>query len=315
MQKIISSVPREALVAELTEDKFVRMTSLGNNKIYIINHHNSPNVMREIGRLRELSFRDGGGGTGKEADIDSYDTAQTPYQQLIVWDEAEREITGGYRFFNLKDVSFDENKKPILATTKLFQLSDKFIENYLPITMELGRSFVQPKYQSTKVGRKAIYSLDNLWDGLATLVVNNPQVEYFFGKVTMYTHYDIVARDILLHFFKQEFPDKEKLLCPHKPIEIETSKTFLDSLFTGENYKENYKILSKEIRQRGEVIPPIINAYMGLSRTPKIFGTAINHNFGGVEETAILMRINEIHEVKKKRYIASYLEQIAENKK
>lgn len=304
MKPIIDSIPNHVLEQELTQDKFVRKTNFGNNDIYIITHHDSPNVMREIGRLREVTFRNAGGGTGKEADIDDYDIADFPYKQLIVWNSEDKEIVGGYRFLNLgKYLKFYENQNIKLATSKLFYLSENFKKNYLPHTIELGRSFVRPSYQSKNSGRKGLFALDNLWDGLGALVIQNPEIKYFFGKVTMYDHFNEQARNLILFFLKKFFPDKEELAYPHKALKITTPQEELENIFIGNTYKENYKILSLQVRKQKETIPPLINAYMNLSSTMRTFGTAINSSFGDVEETGMLIKIDDVYETKKKRHI------------
>ena len=190
MEEIIAPISKEILKSELTEDKRLRFTNKSNNEIYIITHQDSPNVMREIGRLREIAFRAAGGGTGLPLDIDEYDTMENPYKQLIVWNPEAEEILGGYRYLLGTDVQFDEKGKPILATSHMFNFSDKFIKEYLPTTIELGRSFVTLEYQSTRAGSKGLFALDNLWDGLGALTVVMPNVKYFFGKVTMYPSYN-----------------------------------------------------------------------------------------------------------------------------
>jgi len=152
MKAIIPPVPLDILKEELSGDRFIRKTNKGGNKIYIINAGNAPNTLREIGRLRELSFRNAGGGTGLECDLDEYDTGENAYQQLIVWDPDEEAILGGYRFFICDPAKCIKNGKVKLATSKLFNFSEDFVSNYVPHMIELGRSFVQPKYQST-VGR------------------------------------------------------------------------------------------------------------------------------------------------------------------
>lgn len=313
-QPVIKAIEADLLKSELTKDKFIRHTNFGNNEVYIVNAHNAPNVMKEIGRLRELSFRQGGGGTGKEADIDSYDTAEQPYQQLIVWNPKDREITGGYRFIILKNIPKDENGNIKLATTKLFHLSAKFIQEYIPYTLELGRSFVTPRYQSSSSQRKSIFALDNLWNGLGAVVYNNPDIKYLFGKVTMYTSYNQTARDLLLYFMATQFPDNDKLVYPIKPLGYKTPVETLKKNLNKDTYAENYKILSQKVRELGENIPPLINTYMNLSPTMKTFGTAMNYNFGEVEETGILVTINDIYERKKERHIVSYLKELGKHK-
>jgi hypothetical protein len=300
MESVIQPVPKEILKAELTHEKFVRYTNNGGNKLYVVTSHDSPNVMLEIGRLREISFRAAGGGTGKRVDIDEFDTSHThPYKQLIVWDTKAKEILGGYRYIHGATGDIKD-----LATSELFTFSDVFVNKYLPRTIELGRSFVQPNYQSTRLRSKGLYALDNLWDGLGALVLRYPEVNYFFGKVTMYLSYNQNARNMLLYFLHKHFEDKDKLVTPITPLQVNINEQQMKSLFTGSNYKEDYRILSKEVRGLGENIPPLINSYMNLSPSMRVFGTAVNEGFGSVEETGILIKISDIYAEKIERYTA-----------
>ena len=305
---MIAPVDKDLLVSELTGDRFLRKTNNASNEIYVVNAHNSPNLMQEIGRLREFSFRIAGGGTGKSLDIDQYDTAEEPYEQLIVWDPVDLEVVGGYRYKLCNDISFYSPGVPRLATSGMFSFSEKFIEDFLPYTIELGRSFVQPAYQPSRENRKSIYSLDNLWDGLGALMVDQPSMKYFFGKVTMYPHFNVYARDLILYFLGNYYPDPEKLVYPKNPLSLKTPVKELEKVFTGSNIDENYNLLSKEVRKQNENIPPLISSYTALSRTMKTFGTAINHDFGGVEETGILITIGDIYEAKKERFVKSYID-------
>lgn len=308
MEKIIDPVSKELLKMELTDDKRLRMTNKSNNQIYIITYQDSPNVMREIGRLREIAFRAAGGGTGLSIDIDEFDTMENPYKQLIVWNPEAEEILGGYRYLLGTDVKFDENGAPILATSHMFHFSEKFISEYLPMTVELGRSFVTLEYQSTRAGSKGLFALDNLWDGLGALTVVMPNVKYFFGKVTMYPSYHRKGRDMILYFLKKHFCDKENLIVPTDPLILETSESELNSIFEDSSFKGDYRILNMEIRKLGYNIPPLVNAYMGLSPTMRMFGTAVNHEFGEVEETGILIAVDEILEEKRIRHIQTFIE-------
>lgn len=306
MQNIIEPVSKEALLDELNKERYVRKTNNGNNEIYIITHHNSPHVMREIGRLREVTFRHAGGGTGKEIDIDEFDTSSHPYQQLLVWNPSDKDIVGAYRFILCKDAEYIDGKVQ-LATTELFHFNEAFYKNYLGKTIELGRSFIQPAYQPSEQMRKGLFSLDNLWDGLGAIVVDNPSQAYFYGKVTMYTDFNVEARDMILSFMHHYFPDNDKLVTPIHSVELKTDITpFLNSL-SGLDYKAGHAILNKNVRALGENIPPLVNAYMNLSSTMKSFGTAINPGFGGVEETGLMIAIADIYESKKERHLNSYL--------
>ncbi len=306
-QPIIPPVDKELIKSELTSDKQLRMTNKSNNQIFIITAHNAPNVMREIGRLREIAFREAGGGTGKEVDIDEFDTCSNCYKQLIVWNPEEEDIIGGYRYLLGTDWEYDAEGQPILATSHMFRFSEKFIKEYAPWTVELGRSFVSLPYQSSKKGAKSLFALDNLWDGLGALPVIRPNIKYYFGKMTMYPSYIRKGRDMILYFLKKHFDDKDNLIIPIKPLKLETDVHELESLFCGSSFKEDYLILNSEIRKMGYNIPPLVNAYMGLSPTMKLFGTAINYGFGDVEETGILIALDEIFENKRKRHIDSFI--------
>ena len=306
MEPIIAPVSLELIKAELTPNKKLRDTNKSHNEIYVINHHDSPNVMREIGRLREEAFRDSGGGSGLSMDIDEFDTMETPYQQLIVWDPDAERILGGYRYILGPDIKLGEDGQPILATSHMFHFSDRFIKDYLPYTIELGRSFVSPEYQSSKAGAKGLFALDNLWDGLGALCIINPAMKYFFGKMTMYPSYNRKGRDMILYFLRKHFGDKEHLVIPTKPLELEHDPKEFEQLFSEETFKEDYKILNREVRALGYNIPPLVNAYMGLSPTMKMFGTAINYGFGDVEETGILIAVSELYDQKRIRYIDNF---------
>ena len=308
-QPIIQPISKEVLKSELTSDKQLRMTNKSNNEIYVITEHNAPNVMKEIGRLREIAFREAGGGTGKEMDIDEFDICENCYKQLIVWNPEDEEIIGGYRYLLGTDWQYDEKGQPILATSHMFHFSEKFLKEYAPYTVELGRSFVSLPYQSSRMGAKSLFALDNLWDGLGALTVIRPNVKYYFGKMTMYPSCIRKGRDMILYFLKKHFDDKENLIIPMKPLELETDVKELEALFCGKTFKDDYLILNREIRNMGYNSPPLVNAYMGLSPTMKLFGTAINYGFGDVEETGILIAVDEILEDKRKRHIDSFIQE------
>lgn len=310
LQPVIEPVDVELIEAELTPERFLRRTNKAGNEIYTFTAHEAPNAMREVGRLRELAFRAPGGGTGLDCDIDEFDTMPNPCRQLIVWNPETREIIGGYRYILGSDVEILPDGSPRIATGHLFDFSDKFIKELLPSTLELGRSFVRLEYQSTRAGAKAIFALDNLWDGLGALTVVHPEIKYLFGKVTMYPSYNREARDMILYFMNKHFPDRENLITPKTPLVVEKALNRFEPLFVHDAYTEDYRILNKEIRALGVNIPPLVNAYMSLSPSMRTFGTAINDEFGDVEETGIFMAVAEIHDEKKVRHIQSYIDQL-----
>ena len=313
MEPIIAPISIDLIKAELTPGKKLRDTNKSHNEIYAVNHHDSPNIMKEIGRLREEAFRDSGGGSGLSMDIDEFDTMERPYEQLIVWDPEAEKILGGYRYILGRDIKIDENGQPLLATSHMFTFSEKFIKEYLPYTIELGRSFVAPEYQSSKAGTKALFALDNLWDGLGALAIVHPDMKYFFGKMTMYPDYNRQARDLIQHFLFKHFKDEENLVTPVDPIVIETPASYMDSTLTEKEFKDDYKLLNAEVRRLGVNIPPLVNSYMSLSPTMKMFGGGINHEFSEAEETCILINFDEIHEAKRERHINSYIKEKIEH--
>ncbi len=306
MEPIVDQLPLDQIMAELTQDKFLRKTNNGNNEVYVFDNNSSPVLMHEVGRVREITFRHAGGGTGHAIDIDEFDTAsEDPQRQLIVWDPENREMVGGYRFyFPPKGCTTCDISK--LASSSYFSFSNKFLTKYYPHMMELGRSFVHPDYQSRARGRKSLFALDNLWDGLGALILDNHHLKYLFGKVTMYPHFNQTARNMILYFLKKHFDDPDSMVVPIEPAQIDLREDEMKSIFRSWRYKENYKTLSSEVRKLGETIPPLINAYMNLSPTMRTFGTFINHKFGNVEETGIMITLRDIYVEKINRHLSSY---------
>ena len=301
MRPVIDKTDPALIEAELTPERMLRRSNKGDNEIYVVDAFNAPNTMREIGRLREIAFRDAGGGTGLECDIDEFDTMKpVPCRQMIVWNPATREIIGGYRFG--EDISFKDGV-PNIATSHMFRFSPEFLRDYLPHTIELGRSFVVLNYQNTGSRPNSIYALDNLWDGLGALVVKYPQIRYLFGKVTMYPEYGAECRDMILGFMHRHFPDPDRLVTPIEQLPTRALSPEIQSRYTGADYKEDYRILNHFIRDHGRKIPPLVNAYMALSPTMRMFGTAVNREFGYVEESGIFLVIDEIFDDKKERHM------------
>lgn len=302
-KEIIAPIDKSILKKELSSDRYIRKTRKGDNEIYIVNQHNAPNVVLEIGRLREVTFRASGGGTGESIDLDEFDVNDICYDQLIVWSPEDEEIVGGYRFIKCVDTLSSNKDEILLSTSHYFDFSEKFIQEYLPLTIELGRSWVQPNFQPAVNPRKGLFALDNIWDGLGAIVVSNPHIKYFFGKVTMYPNYDRESRDFLLHFMHHYFPDQENLMKPFQPLVLDYNRDEAEQMLTGLEFKDGFKVLNNYVRNRGENVPPLVNIYMHLSPTMKTFGTAVNPEFGNVEETGILVTIPDIYLEKKERHM------------
>ena len=308
LPEIIDPINKEVLKEELKNAQLLRHARKGGTDIYIFTAQQCPQLMQEVGRLREITFREAGGGSGFACDIDHFDIMDEPYWQLIVWDPTEEKILGGYRYIHGRNIKFDETGAPILATSHMFGFSEKFKKEYLPQMLELGRSFVVVENQSSRSGAKSLFTLDNLWDGLGALAIVEKDTKYFFGKFTMYPSYPAHGRNMILYFLNKYFPDPERLVWPFHPLETNTDVEAMKSIFVNDTFAADYKVLNKEVRNLGYNIPPLVNAYMCLSPTMKTFGTAINDEFGDVEESGILITIDEISTEKHQRYIDSFLD-------
>ncbi len=307
-EEIIQPVSKSLLRSELTAERLLRTTNKSHNEIYTLTAQQCPHTMREIGRLREIAFRTSGGGTGLACDIDEFDTMENGCTQLIVWNPETEEIIGGYRYL------FGEKwqlagGQPKLPMAHMYHFSDEFMRDYAANTVELGRSFVSLEYQNVRKNTKSIFALDNLWDGLGALTVINPRCKYFLGKMTMYPSFARLGRDLILYFLRKHFGDKEHIVTPMEPLILEHSDEELSEILYEDDFKADYRLLNRAVRGLGYNIPPLVNAYMNLSPTMKFFGTAINHEFGEVEESGILIAIDEIFEEKRVRHINSFVKE------
>ena len=304
---IIDPVDVELLKKELNAETFLRKTNRGDNEIYVVNNENAPNVLREIGRLREVSFRAVGGGSGTECDLDHFDLEDKACFQIVVWNPEDEEIIGGYRFTRWKMASFHENGQPYVNTEHLFDFSQEFLDKYFPYCIEMARAFVQPKYQSAQAGRKALFALDNLWDGIGGVVASDPSVKYLSGKVTIYSSSPELSRKAMVYYLDKSFGDRKGLITSKNPETwTEEQAAMFEELFSGANYKENYQILNNYVKSMGDSIPPLIHLYINLSETMKTFGTTFDPDFGDCYDTAMLITVADIYQEKYDRYIASY---------
>ena len=309
MEAIIDPVPVKLIKAELTKSKKLEDTNKGHNELYIVTCQDSPNVVTEVGRLRELTFREAGGSTGNAVDLDEYDKMEKPYKQLIVWDPDNEAIVAGYRFFYGADAVFDEKGQPVLASSHQFRFSQKFIDKYLPHVLELGRNFVAPAYQSTKNGAKSIFALDNLWDGLVAIIMKNPHLLYYFGKITIYPSYDHIVRNLIYHFLWKHFGDKDELVRPwdDQVIMPDSDPELMNLIVNKDDLMEDYKLLKAAARMRGVNIPPNVTAYVSITSQMLMFGTAVNHLMHNIEDSCVLIPFDEIYHEKKWRHIGAYI--------
>ena len=317
MNAIIDPVPVELLKAELTKSKKLENTNRGHNELYIVTWQDSPNVVTEIGRLRELTFREAGGATGNALDLDEYDKMEKPYKQLIVWDPDNEAIVGGYRFFYGSDAEFDEKGQPIMASSHQFHFSQKIIDEYLPYVLELGRNFVVPEYQSSKNGAKSLYAMDNLWDGLVAIIMKNPNLLYYFGKITLYPSYDHITKDLIYHFFWKHFGDKEELVRPWDDLTLTPASDpdLMNLILNQDDVMEDYKLLKMAARMRGVNVPPNVTAYIAITSQMLMFGTAVNALMHNIEDSCVLIPFDAIYHEKKRRHIGAYIRFLNERRR
>lgn len=309
MKPIIEPIDRDLLKQELTKKNFLRPTNKAENEIYDITADQAPYLMREIARLREISYRDGGGATGEAMDMDEMDTMEHPYHQLLVWDPVNEEIVGGYRYLCCAEAKIQPDGQPFITSSHLFHYTDYFIRNYLPYTIELGRAFVQPKYQNRDMGVKSLYALDNIWDGIGAILYNHPEIKYLIGKVTMYPQYDAMSRNLIYAYLRRYHNDSKGLFYPKTPVDISCeAQELADDLFMGDDPTLNYQILQRAVRTRGTVIPPMFSAYLNVTDTLMSFGNAVNDELANVYETGILVNVEDINPDKHARYIGVYME-------
>ena len=297
MERIIPAVDPDLVAGELTPERFVR--DFRELEIYVVTARDSPKVMDEIGRIREIEFREEGGGTGKAKDIDHFDT-EGGFRQLVAWDPAERELVAMYRY--ITGCSIRPDGDAVLPTARLFDLSETFLSAYLPYTIELGRSVVN------RSSKKKMHGLYAVWSGLGALIAEMPDMKYFFGKVTTYDRLDARARRALMHFLDRYFGDSEQLLRPKPDVAIphEAADSDIAEVITGENYKTDYRCLVEFFASLGQILPPLFISYIGLSSTLKVFGTAKNPHFGDVYETAMMVTIEDIYQKHRDRFVGNY---------
>ncbi len=264
--------------------------------LYSSNDHDSI-VINEIGRLRELSFRKVGEGVNKKRDIDKYDRY---YKHIILWDEEDLEIVGAYRIAECVDV-MQRFGEEALYTTTLFTYNEGFYD-YLPDAIELGRSFIQPKYWGSR-------ALDYLWYGIGAYLKNNPHIRYMYGPVSLSESYTKVATDMILYFYDKNFKDTDSLVEAKLPYNFTTDEQLISNLqeeLNAPTYKENFKTLKKALASINTNVPTLYKQYADLCEEGGIRFCAYNTDpdFSNCVDSFILVDIQKIKDSQKKRYIS-----------
>ncbi len=283
---------RSELKAELKHGKILGETFDG-KKIILYESPIENCVLKDIGRLREISFRHVGEGSGKKRDLDVYDYY---YKHLIIWDDEALEIAGAYRLGESREIieAFDADG---LYTKTLFDLEEDFLP-YLGRGLELGRSFVQPKYRNSR-------ALDYLWQGIGAYIKQNPQVRYLFGAVSLSDAFNDKAKALMVYFFQHYF-GSEETLATHKvsyriPSEL---KTYCQNLFEGDNYREDQRRLKEELALMGYAIPTLYKQYAEVCEEGgvKFLDFGYDKNFNNCIDGLIVVDLNYLKPAKAKRY-------------
>ena len=168
--------------------------------------------------------------------------------------------------------------------------------------------FLPVDSQTAAAGRKSLFTLDNLWDGITGVVLSSPGIDYLFGKMTIYNSYDKAARELILHFLEKHFPDNDCLVHPYQTMVPDTDPRILELLLNDDRLKADYRNLKDAVHRLGTNIPPLINSYINTSSTMKIFGSTINDELSDAIETGLMIRFSEINLEKKERHIRAFIE-------
>jgi putative hemolysin len=289
---IAHSENRQSLKKELKNSELIGETSDG-KKIYLFDYFTDSAVIKEIGRLRELSFRKVNEGVNKKRDIDQYDQY---YKHIVLWDEEDLEIVGSYRIGNGKYINENYGKNGFYTNT-LFPFKKEFLP-YLDDAIELGRSFVQPKYWGTR-------ALDYLWFGIGAYLKHNPKVKYMFGPVSLSANYPQYAKELIVDFYTNYFPSKTLFVETLNPFEYETLDIALDNPFEFNDYKNDLKLLKNKLKNIDLTVPTLYKQYGELCEDNglEFHGFNIDPDFSNCIDGFIIVDISKIKQSKIDRYI------------
>lgn len=290
---------RQALKRELASGELLGETSDG-KKIILIDWSPESGVMREIGRLRELSFRKVGEGSGKRRDVDQYDQY---YRHLVLWDDDALEIAGAYRLGESATILKNRDKQHLYSHS-LFSFNASF-DPYLNQSLELGRSFVQPRYWGSR-------ALDYLWQGLGAYLRHHSNIRYLYGPVSISASYSRPAQDMLVYFFQLYFKDDEQCATARHPYQLsQQGEDDCRNAFTGEDYRRDFQELKSRLANYGFTIPTLYKQYTDLCDEGgvRFIDFGIDPDFSDCTDGLLLVDLSKIKESKRKRYIGSLNQQ------
>lgn len=293
-KNIIHPIPRKFIKRELLNSELIGETSNG-KKLFVCEFHNAPNTINEIARLREITFRKVGEGTGKKLDIDRFDKI---YKHIIIWDENDLEIVGSYRIGLGSEIMKEIGIKGFYTST-LFEFAEDFKDKYIEKSLELGRSFIQKKYWRSNV-------LHYLWQGIGAFLYKNPDITHLFGGVSISKNYSQFALELIVFYHTKWFGDLNGKIKAKKEFKIsEKSLAYYNEEFNGENSTEDYRILKNLLKPLGYSVPILYKQYVDLCEHDgvKFFGFGIDESFGMCVDGFIQIDVSKIKKEKRERYI------------
>jgi putative hemolysin len=292
---VVHPVDRRILKRELRNTRLLNITPDG-KLIYLVRHDEAPNLMRELARMREVTFRRVGEGTRREIDLDAYDRT---YQHLVLWDNEDLEIVGSYRIGVCPDL-LRTGSVNALYTSSCFSLSPAF-STYLPHAIELGRSFVQQRYWNSN-------ALEYLWHGLGAYVIDNPHIRYLFGAVSLSVEYPREAQEMIVHFYRKWFGAEPGIVTGRAPLTLQAERRAqLNALFSSTDYNAEFRLLKNWLKERGLSFPTLYRQYTDLCEAGgvKFFDFSVDRDFNNCIDGFILVDLNLLKSSKRERYLSN----------
>lgn len=281
---------RKVLIEELGQCHQIGETADGKT-IYLLENTKDSALLREIGRLREIAFRAVGEGTGNRRDMDKFDYY---YKHIVLWDQHDMEVVGSYRIADIHKLTEEQT----LYSETLFSYEES-LQKKFPTAMELGRSFIQPKYWGKR-------SLDYLWFGIGAYIRQNPHIRYLFGSVSLSNDYPSYAKDMLVYYFSKYYGSELSLVRSFNPYRIKpVQKAKLEQLFNHLEQPEAFKVLKKELGAMDVSVPTLFKQYSDLCEEDGVtfYDFGVDPDFGDCVDSVVWVDMLKLKEKKRKRYI------------
>jgi hypothetical protein len=298
MENLASPVDKRALAREVAAlAPLVKKTPNG-DLIYDVSGEQAPLCMREISRLREVSFRRIGSGSGRPSDLDAFDVGAQAYRQLFVFSPRDNQIVAGLR--HRRPTHPDDQH---VASSGIFDFSRQFRDEYLANMIDLGRMFVAPLGQGLSGGKRGIYSLDNLFLGVGAVVGRLPDIQYLFGRIVHSPLQSVALRDLVVSYLDIHHGDTLNLVRPRQASRRESSGSLIENVLSGHDPMADLRSLRRFAKSNGEGVSALLRAYLQMCPTLITFGTAADWELSGIEETCLLVPVAQTTAGKRARYL------------